>query len=145
MPKLLEIISHSEKETMSLAEKLTSLFRPGDVLVLTGQLGAGKTVFVRGLAKALKLDEDLVNSPSFTIVNEYPGDNPLYHFDLYRLVDESELYEIGWDEYLSRNGLIVIEWGEKASSLLPEKYYKIVFEMLDETERRIDITFVEND
>ena len=70
MPKLLEIISHSEKETMSLAEKLTSLFRPGDVLVLTGQLGAGKTVFVRGLAKALKLDEDLVNSPSFTIVNE---------------------------------------------------------------------------
>ena len=145
MSKVLEIISHSEKETISLAEKLTSVFRPGDVLVLTCQLGAGKTVFVRGLAKALKLDEDSVNSPSFTIVNEYPGDNPLYHFDLYRLTDESELYEIGWDEYLSRNGLIVIEWGEKATNLLPEKYYKIVFEMLDETERKIDITFIEND
>lgn len=145
MNRILNVISHSEEETIALAEKITSLFRPGDVIVLSGKLGSGKTVFVRGLAKALKLDENLINSPSYTVVNEYPGDKPLYHFDLYRIADESELYEIGWDEYLDRQGLIVIEWGEKAKSYLPDKYYQIKFEIKDENHREIDITFVQNE
>ena len=145
MSKILNIVSHSEEETIALAEKIISLFRVGDVLILSGKLGSGKTVFVRGLAKALGIDEELVNSPSFTIVNEYPGKPPLYHFDLYRLNDESELYEIGWDEYLNRNGLVVIEWGEKAESFLPDKYYKIIFNILDESQREINITFVQNE
>ncbi|MEA3297726.1 MAG: tRNA (adenosine(37)-N6)-threonylcarbamoyltransferase complex ATPase subunit type 1 TsaE, partial [candidate division Zixibacteria bacterium] len=97
MQRKLNIISHSEAETLALAGKLAPLFRPGNVLVLSGSLGSGKTVFVRGLAKALGHDENLVNSPSFTIVNEYPGEKPLYHFDLYRVQDPGELYEIGWD------------------------------------------------
>jgi tRNA threonylcarbamoyladenosine biosynthesis protein TsaE len=121
------------------------MLRPGDVVVLSGKLGSGKTVFVRGLAGGLKLDEQLVNSPSYTVVNEYPGDNPLYHFDLYRIGDESELYEIGWDDYISRKGLVVIEWGEKAKSCLPEKYYQINFKVLDETQREINISFINNE
>ena len=94
----LNIISHDESETIALAKKLVPLFRPGDLVVLKGELGAGKTAFVRGLAEALGLDREAVNSPSFTIVNEYPGERPLHHLDLYRINDPTELEEIGWDE-----------------------------------------------
>jgi len=140
--KILQITSHSPEQTLGLAEKLaTTCFVPGDVLVLSGHLGAGKTLFVRGLAKGLGLDPDMVNSPSFTFVNEYPGDKPLYHFDLYRMNDTSELNEIGWNEYLSRDGIVAVEWGEKADQFLPERYYKLEFAVLDETEREIAITF----
>ncbi len=145
MSKILNIISHSELETVGLAEKLAVSFKTGDIIVLTGDLGAGKTVFVRGLAKGLGHDEDLVNSPSFTIINEYPGEKPLYHFDLYRLSDQNELYEIGWDEYLNRDGLIVVEWGEKAKDYLPSKYYQINFKFLNENEREIDISLESNE
>lgn len=140
----MNITSHSEDETLALAGKLASLFKTGDVLVLTGVLGAGKTVFVRGLAAALGIDESLVNSPSFTIVNEYAGERPLYHFDLYRLGDASELYEIGWDDYLGREGLVVVEWGEKAGEYLPARYYRIDFGIVDEQQREIDISYVES-
>ena len=139
---MLNIISHSEEETLALASKLALLFKPGDVLVLTGVLGAGKTVFVRGLAAAMGIDESIVNSPSFTLVNEYQGEKTLYHFDLYRLGDSSELYEIGWDEYLSRDGLVVVEWGEKAEGYLPERYYHMEFGIVNETDREINISFV---
>jgi tRNA threonylcarbamoyladenosine biosynthesis protein TsaE len=143
LKKVLNITSHSEEETLALAGRLLSLFRSGDVLVLSGVLGSGKTVFVRGLAAALGIEEALVRSPSFTLVNEYPGKRPLYHFDLYRLGDDSELYEIGWDEYLNREGLIAIEWGEKALAYLPTRYYQIDFSIIDEQQREIDISFVE--
>ena len=139
----MNITSHSESETLALAEKLAAGFKPGDILVLTGPLGAGKTVFVRGLAAGLGLDTDNVNSPSFTIVNEYPGQHPLYHFDLYRINDPFELYEVGWDEYLGRDGLIVVEWGEKAGELLPPTYYLIEFAVMDEQQREINISLVD--
>jgi tRNA threonylcarbamoyladenosine biosynthesis protein TsaE len=141
MEKVLNILSHSPEETLGLANKLVNLFTPQDVLVLKGPLGSGKTVFVRGLAKALGLDENKVNSPSFTIVNEYPGDNSLYHFDLYRLADVDELIEIGWDEYMNREGLMVVEWGEKAKEYLPNRYYELEFKIISETEREINISF----
>ena len=82
MAKVLQIVSHSEDETLALAEKILPLLTPEDILVLSGELGAGKTLFVRGLAKGLGIDEMSVNSPSYTIVNEYPGEKPMYHFDL---------------------------------------------------------------
>ena len=144
MKRILNITSHSEDETLALAGKLANLFRAGDVLVLTGILGAGKTVFVRGLAAAMGIDEDLVNSPSFTLVNEYKGEKSIYHFDLYRLADASELYEMGWEDYLNRDGLVVVEWGEKAGGLLPQRYYRIEFGIIDEVQREINITYVEN-
>ena len=142
MTKALQIVSHSEGETTALAKKLAPALRPGDVLVLQGELGAGKTEFVRGLAEALEINTDSVNSPSYTFVNEYPGPRPLYHFDLYRLGDPTELYEIGWDDYLSRDGLIAVEWGEKAGELLPAQYYMLKFRILSKTEREISISLV---
>ena len=145
MSRILNVISHSESETVGLAEKLAAFFKTGDVIVLTGDLGTGKTVFVRGLAKGMGHDEDLINSPSFTIINEYQGEKPLYHFDLYRMCDQHELYEIGWDEYLNRGGLIVVEWGEKAKNYLPSRYYQINFKLLNENEREIDISLESNE
>ena len=144
MKRILNIISHSEEETLALAGKLASLFKPGDVVILCGVLGCGKTVFVKGLAAALGLDAGQVNSPSFTLVNEYTGERPLYHFDLYRLGDASELYEIGWDDYLDRGGLVVVEWGEKALGYLPSRYYRIEFAIVGEQQREINISFEES-
>jgi len=142
--KVLSITSYSEEQTIALAKKLAPTFKKGDVVCLTGSLGAGKTVFVRGLAAALGIDENDVNSPSFTFVNEYPGETPIFHFDLYRINDPSELYEIGWDEYLGREGLTVVEWGEKAGELLPQRYYSIEFGIISETEREISISLVQS-
>lgn len=145
MTKVLEIISHSEEETLALAEKIIQLLTPNDLIVLTGELGAGKTLFVRGLAKGLGIDEMIVNSPSYTIVNEYPGERPMYHFDLYRLMDNSELVEIGWDDYISKKGLVVVEWGERAGEYLPNRYYKIEFSIINEKERKILISLIINE
>jgi tRNA threonylcarbamoyladenosine biosynthesis protein TsaE len=140
--KALSIISHSETETFLLAKRLSGSFPPGEVVVLTGPLGAGKTVFVRGLAAGRDIEESLVTSPSFGFVNEYPGVSPVYHFDLYRLKTVDELYEIGWDDYLLRPGLIVIEWGEKAAEFLPEKYYFIEIKIIDDQQRDIQISLI---
>lgn len=143
--RILEIVSHNEEQTEALAKKLAASFVPGDVIVLTGPLGSGKTTFVRALAVARGVGEDLVNSPSYTFVNEYKADPPIYHFDLYRLGDESELYEIGFDEYLNRNGIVVVEWGEKAGDMLPMPYYLIQFTIRELNERRIIIARVTGD
>lgn len=140
MAQALSIVSHSEDETLALALKLSASFKPGDVVVLKGPLGAGKTAFVRGLATGMGMDESLVNSPSFTFVNEYSGEIPLFHFDLYRLSSPDDLYEIGWDDYLTRRGIVVVEWGERADELLPTRYYLLEFTILGENERGIDIS-----
>ncbi|MBD3403716.1 tRNA (adenosine(37)-N6)-threonylcarbamoyltransferase complex ATPase subunit type 1 TsaE [candidate division GN15 bacterium] len=141
---VLNIVSHSEEETEALAEKLARSFLPGDVVVLSGDLGSGKTSFVRGMARGMGIDTNLVNSPTYTFVNEYPGgDKKLYHFDLYRLQQTTELYEIGWEEYLSREGIVVVEWGEKAAELLPQRYYALEFKIVSETEREIDLALVQ--
>jgi len=139
---VLHITSHSELQTRELGKKLAGSFLPGDVVVLVGPLGAGKTVFVRGLVEGRGLDAERVHSPSFTLVNEYPGEKPLYHFDLYRLNDLNELIEIGFDDYLEREGVVVIEWGEKAEAVLPGKYYRVDFAIVTEQERAIDISLV---
>lgn len=142
MQRELNIVSHSEEQTLALARKLGPHLHNPEVVVLTGALGSGKTVFVRGLAISLGIDERMVNSPSFTMVNEYPGPKPLFHFDLYRLGDPSELYEIGWDEYLERKGLFVVEWGEKAEGYLPRRYYQIHFTIISEQERNIKVSLI---
>ena len=141
--KALEIVSHSEEQTEGLARKLAASFVPGDVIVLSGELGSGKTTFVRALVAARGLDAQQVSSPSYTFVNEYKGDPPVFHFDFYRLGNDDELEEIGWDYYLSLNGIILAEWGEKASDRLPDSYYRMQFTLLDSTSRRIELSLVQ--
>jgi len=126
-----------------LAEKLAMSFVDGDVIVLKGPLGSGKTTFVRALAVARGIDASLVTSPSYTFVNEYMGDPPLYHIDLYRLGDVSELTEIGWDDYLERRGIVLVEWGERAGNRLPKRYYLTEFSIIDEHQRQIDLSLVQ--
>ena len=119
--------SHSESETMDLAFNLASKLHVGDVVVLTGGLGSGKTKFTEGFLKYFNLDKE-ISSPTFTIVNEYKNnDIKIYHFDVYRLSDSDEFYAIGGEEYFS-TGICLIEWGEIIKDVLPENYIHITFE-----------------
>ena len=128
---------------------MAAMFPDGSLVVLSGELGAGKTVFVKGLAKGMGLEKDTATSPTFNMVHEYRGERELYHFDLYRLTDRSELVEIGWDDYLERGGVAVVEWGEKAGALLPQKYYLEEIKSLNDTdndndnEREIKVSLIE--
>ena len=114
----MQFLSHSAQETESIGEALAKELRPGDVLAFTGSLGMGKTAFTRGLARGLGCC-GRVTSPTFTIVNEYEGRTPLFHFDMYRLGSSDELFDIGWDDYLARGGVCAVEWSERVSDALP--------------------------
>ena len=146
--RVISITSHSEDQTVALAKKLATSFVGGDVIVLKGDLGSGKTGGGRALAAARGsmrgIDENAVSSPSYTFVNEYDGEPPLYHIDLYRLGDISQLGEIGWDEYLGREGIVVVEWGDRAGERLPRRYYLAEFTILDEERRQIDLSLVQS-
>lgn len=109
--------THSPAETEALGARLGEIVRPGTVLAYTGDLGAGKTAFTRGLARGLGIEER-VTSPTFTIVDEHLGGRlPLFHFDLYRLSSSDDLYDIGWEDYLDRQGVCAVEWSERAEDL----------------------------
>lgn len=110
----------------------------GDVVALNGDLGAGKTVFARGIAKGLGILETVV-SPTFTILREYAGNLPLYHFDVYRIDDPEEMFEIGFSEYLDGNGICVIEWAEKVAELLPDRTICVKIEKTGNNKREIII------
>ena len=132
--------SNSENETKEFAKKIASKLNKGDILVLSGDLGSGKTKFTEGFLSYFGL-EDEISSPTFTIVNEYKKDNiNIYHFDVYRLEDSSEFYAIGGDEYFE-NGICLIEWGELIQDALPNEYIKIDFSRndLNENERVLNI------
>ena len=132
-----KIISNSEEETISFASKYAKGLKNGDVIILSGNLGAGKTKFVQGILQNFNL-EDEISSPTFTIVNEYKSPNVnIYHFDLYRLADIDEFYAIGGEEYLEK-GICIFEWGEILENELKQKYIKITIERNEEnTNQRI--------
>ena len=118
-------ISKNEQDTIDFAEKFASSLSIGDIVVLTGELGSGKTKFVQGVLKHFNM-EDEISSPTFTIVNEYTSDKTnVYHFDVYRLEDSDEFYAMGGDEYFSK-GICLIEWGEMIEDILPKPYIKII-------------------
>ena len=112
-----ELTFTTEAEMEALGERLARALPEGGFIALYGDLGAGKTVLCRGAGKALGLQQ--VNSPTFTIVQEYPTVPPLFHFDAYRLADEDELYAMGYEDYLDRNGLILMEWADRVPGALP--------------------------
>ena len=113
-------VTNSPAETEALGQRLAERLQPGDVIAYTGDLGAGKTAFTRGLARGLGITER-ITSPTFTIVNEYLGGRlPLFHFDMYRLPDSDALFDIGWEDYLDRGGVCAVEWSEQVADALPE-------------------------
>ena len=118
-------ITNSPEETEALGARLARALGPGAVVAFTGDLGAGKTAFVRGLARGLGVSER-VTSPTFTIVNEYEGGRlPLFHFDMYRLGSADELFDIGWEDYLRRGGVCAVEWSENIADALEEDAVRV--------------------
>lgn len=118
--------THSEAETEALGESLAEKLHGGEVIACFGDLGMGKTAFTRGLARGLGFS-GRVTSPTFTVVNEYDGRVPLFHFDMYRLADSEELFDIGWDDYLARDGVILLEWSERVEDALPPDAIRVTF------------------
>ena len=120
-----EYVTNSPEETEALGRRLGEQLSPGVVVAFTGDLGAGKTAFTRGLARGLGIS-DRVTSPTFTIVNEYEGGRlPLFHFDLYRLGSADELFDIGWEDYLARGGVCAVEWSGHAAGALEEDAVRV--------------------
>lgn len=138
---MLQITTHSADETQALGQKLASRLAPGDVIAYFGDLGAGKTAFTRGLAQGLGIT-DPVTSPTYTIVNEYlSGRIPLFHFDMYRLSSSDELFDIGWEDYLSRGGVCAVEWSENVEDALQDAIRVTIEKDADEPDtRHITIT-----
>ena len=137
-------ITNSPEETEALGRRLAARLAPGTVIAYTGDLGAGKTAFTRGLARGLGITAP-VTSPTFTIVNEYEsGRLPLFHFDLYRLGSPEELFDIGWEDYLDRGGVCAVEWSENAGDALEADCLRVDLRRGDrDTQRRVTIEGVE--
>ncbi len=121
---MISIETHSFEETVELGKKFGKVLKPGAVVCLSGDLGTGKTAFTNGIARALGIDS-YITSPTFTIVNEYQGKFPLYHFDVYRISDPEEMFDIGFEEYINGEGITIIEWGEIIGDILPTELIKV--------------------
>lgn len=122
----MEYISNSEEDTINLGKKIASQLKKGDIIILSGDLGSGKTKLTEGVLSYFGLQNE-ISSPTFTIVNEYDTENlKIYHFDLYRLADIDEFFAIGGEEYFEK-GASIIEWGELLEDYLPDKYLKLEF------------------
>ena len=135
----MERYSASEQDTEALGQALVQRLQPGAVVAFTGDLGAGKTAFVRGMARGLGISQR-VTSPTFTIVNEYEGGRlPLFHFDMYRLGSADELFDIGWEDYLSRGAVCAVEWSENVEDAFFGDEIIVRLEKLDDTTRKITI------
>ena len=145
----LDCISHSKEQTQRLGMRLGELLQGGELILLEGQLGTGKTTFTQGLALGLDIKED-INSPTFTLLKEYPGQPrqtqvgervrvgpALYHFDLYRLDDPAEIFDLGFEEYFYGNGVCIVEWAERADLFWPADNLRLRLKMLSETKRSL--------
>ena len=140
MGPTLELLTASPEETRAVGGAIAPALRAGDVVSLTGDLGAGKTTFVQGVAEALGVAERVV-SPTFTLVREYQGTFPVYHFDVYRLDHLQDVLDLGFEEILDLGGLVFIEWGDAIEALLPEAYLQIELTIPGEdSQRRVDIS-----
>ena len=132
-------MSGSEEQTMELGAALGRAAAAGLTVLLTGDLGAGKTVFAKGIARGLMIDPADVTSPTYVLCREYAGRLPLYHFDLYRLSSADEVYEIGWQEYAEGRGVTVVEWPERLDDLAPGDALTVTINTEGEHTRRISL------
>ncbi|MDD5491503.1 MAG: tRNA (adenosine(37)-N6)-threonylcarbamoyltransferase complex ATPase subunit type 1 TsaE [bacterium] len=133
------IITKSAAATQRFGRKLSRQLRPGDLVCLSGGLGAGKTCLIQGIARGLQV-KDYVNSPTFKIINEYAGKIPVYHFDLYRLDGLTDLHGLGYEEYFYGQGVSLVEWAEKIIPFLPKQYLQVEIFSLDKNTRKITLT-----
>lgn len=134
----LEITTNNVSETEAAGAAVAKTLKPGAVVAMCGDLGAGKTAFVRGMAAGLGF-EGRVTSPTFTIVNEYDCALPLFHFDMYRLGGADELFDIGWEDYLSRGGVCVVEWSENVVDAFDGSETMITIDKLSDNQRKITV------
>jgi tRNA threonylcarbamoyladenosine biosynthesis protein TsaE len=134
----LALLSRSPKETEELGRRLGTLLKPGTFVALYGELGSGKTCLTRGIvAGAAPASAHLVASPTFAIMNGYPGDTPVYHFDFYRLASTHEIAELGFEDYLQGDGICIAEWSERLGDLMPRDLLRVTLEHTGEEERRL--------
>ena len=134
------IITHSDRETIALGQKLGTLLEDGDMLALVGELGSGKTWFTKGVALGLGVSKDqVITSPSFALLNEYEGRVPFYHMDVYRLGSLSEFLSAGLEEFLHQRGIVAMEWADRWPEILPEKRIDVTFIILDDNRREIKL------
>jgi len=133
----MQIITDSAKETEGLGKRLAKFLQGKDIICLFGQLGSGKTTFIKGLAAGLGVKKIEVSSPSFILMRKYKGRLPLYHFDLYRIKDSAELCDIGYEEFVFDAAVSVIEWADRMKELLPKDYLRIDFTFVDSNKRQI--------
>ncbi len=134
------IISNSPEETFYIASEFGKELSPDSVIALRGELGSGKTIFTKGLAEGLGINED-ITSPTFSLMEAYEGKIPLYHFDLYRIEDINEFTHLKFEDYWEDHGISVIEWPERAEDILPAKRIDIFIEYIDENRRKITIEY----
>ncbi len=137
----MEFVTKSEEETRKTAREIAEKLKAGDVILYSGEMGAGKTAFTKGIAEYFETKEE-VTSPTFALINEYFGKVPIFHFDLYRISDIDELYAIGFFDYLDRGGILAVEWSENIPELAEELDNKVYIniEKLSENERRITVS-----
>jgi tRNA threonylcarbamoyladenosine biosynthesis protein TsaE len=134
---MLKLISNSAEDTHNIGKKLGRLLRKGSIICLSGDLGAGKTALTQGIAKGMGVEE-YVTSPTYTIINEYQGRIPLYHFDVYRLNDVEEMYELGYEEYFFGDGAVVVEWADIVRDIVPaDRLWITILHTKDENSREI--------
>ncbi|MGC8653881.1 MAG: tRNA (adenosine(37)-N6)-threonylcarbamoyltransferase complex ATPase subunit type 1 TsaE [Candidatus Kryptoniota bacterium] len=134
-------VTRGEVETIALGEKFGNELRSGDFVAMYGDIGAGKTHFVQGVCRALNVKE-VVNSPTFTIINEYHGKLDVYHIDLYRVSSLKEILDLGFEEYLDAGAVCIVEWAEKLNGIMPEKRYEVTMTIGGENIRNININQV---
>lgn len=136
----MRIISNSVRETLRIGRVIASSLNSGDCICLFGKLGSGKTVLAKGIAWGLGIPLKKVISPSFTLIREHKGRFPFYHFDLYRLKDPQDVLGLGYEEYISGDGLTLIEWADRLKYLLPKEFLKIELSVRTESKRKLEIS-----
>ncbi len=139
-----KLTSQSEAETLSVARQLAARLHAGDVVLFFGELGAGKTTFIRGMMQVF--DAKLqVSSPTFALVNVYPTQPRIYHFDLYRIGGDSDLIDVGLEECFDNDGIVLVEWAEKCSAIAPSRRWEVRLVVVDEDRRAIEIERIDDD